>query len=246
MLANKQLLVKDIALITCFAALYTLLSLLSISPIIGLPGKAITAAAIVAPLIGIILGPYKGFLSAILGGAIGFFAGFFSLPSLFSGIFATLCAGTISTGKRSVSVLTYFLLLFIFGVYPFVGPVWLYPPLMWFQITGFLILISPLSAIAVKNLNSNNDSKLLLAFFTICLTATLAGQIAGSLIFEFLSWPFLISEIDAWRANWQILSFLYPIERIIIAVSATLIGVSLHKVMKSANILPYYAKRQKV
>ncbi|GEM_PF-5609388 len=84
-------------------------------PIIGLPGKAITAAAIAAPIIGIILGPYVGALSTILGGIIGFFAGSFSLPSLFAGAFATLCAGMLCAGKWIHCVFTYLSLLLLFG-----------------------------------------------------------------------------------------------------------------------------------
>jgi hypothetical protein len=142
-------------------------------------------------------------------------------------------------------VFTYFSLLFLFGFYPFVGPVWLYPPLMWFQIAGFLILVSPLQSMVLKNLGSGNGSKTLFAFFVTCLTSTLAGQIAGSLTLEFLSWPIFIADVNAWRANWQLLTFLYPVERVIIALSASLIGAPVHKVLRSANIMPLnLAKRE--
>jgi hypothetical protein len=236
---GKKLMTKDVALIVCFTALYVAFGFLKISPIIGLPGQAITAAAIMAPLIGIILGPYIGALSAFFGGIIGFFFGSFSPPSLVSGVFATLCAGMLCVGKRSLCALTYFSLLFLFGFYPFVGPVWLYPLLMWFQITGFLILVSPMQTAAVKSLNSNNNSRIVLAFFVISLTSTLAGQISGSLTFELLSWPIFLADLNAWKANWQVIAFLYPVERTIIALSAALIGVSLYKVLTSARLMPF-------
>jgi hypothetical protein len=233
-----KLTAKDVALTVCFTALYVVLGLLPISPIIGLPGKTITAAAIMAPIIGMMLGPYIGTLSTFLGGAIGFSFGYFSLPSFVSGIFASLCAGMLYFGKRSVCAFTYFSLLFLFSFYPFVGPIWLYPPLMWFQIIGFLILVSPLQSAAVKSLNSSNNSKLLWAFFVTSLTSTLAGQISGSLTFELLSWPIFIADLNAWKTNWQVITFLYPIERLIIAFGAALIGVSVHKVLKPAKIMP--------
>jgi hypothetical protein len=229
---NKRLTAKDAGLIVCFTALYVVLGFLPISPIIGLPGKTITAAAIIAPIMGILLGPYIGTLSASLGGLIGSFFGYFSPPSLVSGAFAALCAGMLSIGKRSVCAFTYFSLIFLFGFYPFVGPVWLYPPLMWFQIAGFLILVSPLQSMASKNLNSSNRSKPLFAFFVTSLTSTLAGQIAGSLTFELFSWPIFIVDVNAWKANWQVITFLYPVERIIIALSAALIGASLYRVLR--------------
>jgi hypothetical protein len=106
---------------------------------------------------------------------------------------------------------------------------------MWFQIVGFLILISPLQYKAIKNLNSKSISKLFQAFFIIFLTSTLAGQIAGSLVFEVLAWPFM-ADINSWRATWQFLTVIYPIERIIIALMGTTIGTTLHIILKSANL----------
>jgi hypothetical protein len=237
MFIYRKLTAKDVALTVCFTALYVVLGFLPISPIIGLPGKTITAAAIIAPIIGIILGPYIGTLSAVLGGVIGFFSGYFSPPSFVSGIITVLCAGMLCRGKRSLCAFTYFSLIFLFGFYPFVGPVWLYPPLMWFQIAGFLILVSPLQTTAVKSLNSNN-SKLLSAFFTTSLTSTLAGQISGSLTFELLSWPIFMADVNVWKANWQVITFLYPVERVIIALGAAFIGASVHKVLRLTNIMP--------
>ena len=236
MLINRRFTAKDMALTICFTALYVVFCFLPISPIIGLPGKAVTAAAIMAPLIGIILGMYLGTLSTFLGGLIGFFVGSLSPSSFVSGIIAALCGGMLYAGKRSLCVFTYFSLLFLFGFYPFVGPVWLYLPLMWFQIAGFLVLISPMQSIATKSLNSNSNSRLFSAFFITSLTSTLAGQIAGSLTFELLSWPIFMADVNAWKAIWQVTTFLYPMERIIIALGAAFIGASLHRVLKSANL----------
>jgi len=236
---NRDLKAKDIALAVCFTALYAVFGFLPISPIIGLPGKAITAAAIMAPIMGIILGPYLGMLSTILGGTIGFLAGSFSPPSFVSGVIAASCAGMLYMGKRSLCTFVYFSFLFLFGFYPFVGPVWLYPPLMWFQVAGFLMLISPLQSTALKNLNSDNDSGHLQAFFITCLTSTLAGQIAGSLTFELLSWPIFLVDIKAWEMYWRGLTILYPVERTIIALIASFLGAALYKVLKSTNLIQF-------
>ncbi|MDH7478096.1 MAG: hypothetical protein QHH17_06930 [Candidatus Bathyarchaeota archaeon] len=233
---NKKLSAKSVALIVCFTALYTVFGFLPISPIIGLPGKTITAAAIVAPVIGIILGPYIGMLSTILGGIIPFFAGAFSPPSLVSGVVTTFCSGILYLQKRSLCAFTYFSLLFLFGFYPFVGPFWLYPPLMWFQIIGFLLLISPLQSMAIKNLNSESVSKLFQAFFITFLTSTLAGQIAGSLVFEVLAWPIFMVDLNAWRVTWQFLTFIYPVERVLIALMGALIGATLQNSLKPVNL----------
>ncbi len=77
-----KLTTKDTALTVTFTALYAVFGFIKISPIIGLSGQAITAAAFIAPIIGILLGPYVGTLSAFLGGTIGFFLGALSYPRL--------------------------------------------------------------------------------------------------------------------------------------------------------------------
>ncbi len=220
------------ALIVCFTALYAILSYLPLSQVLGLFGKYITVATIFAPIIGIILGLHVGVLSTVLGGIVAlFFSPYFSPPSLVAGVVTALCAGLLYAGKRKLCILTYAAFLLVFGFYPFVGPFWLYPLSTWFQIAGLLILISPLQSKAIKNLGSNNNSWLLFAFFTTSLTSTLAGQIAGSLVFEAL-----IPDASFLGIYWQVLTFLYPLERTIIALAAMFIGATLYKVLESANL----------
>jgi len=235
---TEKLTTTGAALTVCFTALYVVFGLISISPIIGLSGRAMTAAAIIAPIIGILLGPYVGVLSTALGGLIGFSIGVFSPPSIVSGATAAAFAGMLYTGKRSLSIFAYFSLLFLFGFYPFVGPVWLFPLSLWFQIIGFLILLSPLQSNFIKVINSNSSSKLFPALFTIALTSTLAGQIAGSLALELISWPIFLADLNAWTGIWQATALLYPLERTIIALVATLIGAPLIKILKTTNMIP--------
>ena len=235
MFIYRKLSTNEVALTVCFTALYVVFGFLKISPIIGSLGQAyITAAAIMAPIIGVILGPYMSTLSTFLGGLIGFFFGSFSPLGFVSGIVAALCGGMIHKGKRIVSIFIYISLLLLFAFYPTVGPAWLYPPLVWFQIIGLIILVSPLQSIAAKNLDSYNNSKLLYAFFVTSLTSTLAGQIAGSMTLEIIS----ISDVNYFEGIWKITWLLYPVERTIIALGAGFIGASLHRVLRRTNILP--------
>jgi len=239
MQVGRRLKAKDVSLIICFTALYTYFCFIPAFPIAGSQGGSITLAAITAPIIGIILGSYLGMLSTLLGGIVGlFFAAPFIPPSFVSGIVTAFFAGMLYANKSTVCAFMYFSLLFFFGFFPFVGPVWLYPPLMWFQILGFLVLVSPLQSVALKNMqNSNNNSKLLSAFFIVFLISTLAGQVAGSLAFEFTSWPIFNADVDDWTLFWQLLTWVYPVERMIIALSATFMGVFLYKVLSSANLM---------
>ncbi len=245
----SQITARDAALTICFAALYVILSFLPLSQLVGLFSKAITTTTIIAPIIGMILGAYLGALSTFLGGAIGLFISpFLSPPSLVAGVVSSLFAGWLFAGKRNTCIFAYFSLLFLFGFYPFIGPVWLYPLLMWFQIAVFIILVSPLQSRAIKivNLNTNDNRRLLFAFFLISLTSTLAGQIAGSVTFEVLSWPIFLVDLNAWRVYWQVLTFLYPAERLVIATAVTFSIVPLYKALKNLNFLPFNrAKEEK-
>ncbi|MGC8998012.1 MAG: hypothetical protein ACP5JW_01205 [Candidatus Bathyarchaeia archaeon] len=221
---------RNLALVISFSSLYAVFCTFPIFQIIGLPYKAITAAAIMAPVIGMILGPYTGAFSTVVGGAIGLLTGFFSHISLVAGVAAAFCAGSLYTGRRDLCALTYFSLLLLFGFCPFVGPVWLYPSLMWFQIFGFVVLISPLQSWAVKNMNNTkSDTISVFSFFITFLVSTLAGQIAGSLMFELTLWPLFTADVDGVKFVWQATTFLYPIERVVIALASTLVGVVLQK-----------------
>jgi MFS family permease len=227
----RDLTAKDVALIICFTALYAVFATIPIFQILGMPSRNITAAAIAAPIIGSLLGPYVGTLSTTFGGAISFYWSFFP-PSFFAGITTALCAGLLHKGKRIWCILIYLALLVAFGFYPYTGPAWLFPLSMWFQIAGFLILVSPLITVAVKNVKSNSKSKLVSAFFTISLTSTLAGQIAGSLTFMLL-FP---APLGGWQALWEGLTIVYPIERTVIALGSAFIGAPLFRVLQSANL----------
>ncbi len=223
---------REAALAASFAAAYVIFGFLRISPIIGLPGQTVTAAAIIAPIIGTILGSYLGAFSTFLGGTIGMFSGSISPPSFISGIVAASCGGLIQRGKRYVAVFLYLILLLGEAFYPLVGSAWLYPPLIWFQTAVLIILVSPLQLAAVKSLRCDSNRRLFFGYFVISLISTVAGQIAGS-----LTLLILIPSVDYWSIVWKAIVLLYPIERIVIAFGAALVGASLHKVLRHANIM---------
>jgi uncharacterized membrane protein len=231
---DKRLGTKDLALASIFTALYVVFGLLKISPIIGLPGQAITAAALVAPIMGILLGPYVGALATLLGGTIGFYVTWFPLPSLFSGTCAALCSGLLYKGKRVVAFLIYFLLFVFLAFYPVIGPAWLFPTYVWLQLLAMIVLASPLQSWAVKKLGSGNRSSLLSALFLTCLISTMLGQIAGTLTFEVIMTP----DPRFFLGNWMTTMLYYPVERVIIAFGAALMGVPLLKVLERTNMMP--------
>jgi hypothetical protein len=236
---------KDVALVICFTALYAVFATIPLFQILGVPYRSITAAALTAPVIGILLGPYIGVLSTVLGGAISFFAGAFFLPSYISGIVAATCAGLQFNGKRVWCALIYLSSFLAFGFYPSIGPLWLFPLATWFQIAALLILVSPLQTIALRNAHSNRNTRLIFAFFMISLTSTMAGQVSGSM--TYLAGIQLLSIIQApatgWLAYWQPYGIFYPFERIIIALGSTFLVVPLLRVLRSSNLMQTVNRR---
>jgi hypothetical protein len=237
---------REVALVAVLTALYAVLAFLPMFQLIGFFGKTITAATVLAPIIGIILGPCLGPLSAFLGGTVGFaFSPFFSLSSLASGVTTSLCAGLLYSGKQKHCAVIYLFFLLAFGFYTPVGPAWLYPQMMWFQVIGFIILVSPLQSMAIKHLKSDSTKKSFNAFLVTSLTSTLAGQIAGSLVFEATFYPLIIPTIEGWKATWIPLTFVYPLERTALAVFSALIGTPLLRVLRSANLMPSTEREHK-
>jgi len=219
-------------LICVFASLYAIFSAISLFPIIGAAGKSITLASFMAPLIGLILEPYLGVVAVSVGGFIGWYinpVGPFGFFSFIPGAATVLFAGLLHNRKSAVSFILYVALLLVFMSYPMIGPLWLYPQFLWFQLVGLIVLASPLRSKVRKSLQPNPGrlSKLGFSVGIISFTATLFGQIVGSLMFEMMYWPVLIPQIEAWRLSWQVLTFMYPVERIIITLIATVIGTPL-------------------
>jgi len=218
-----------------FAALYAVISLVSLFPIIGALGKSITLAAFLAPVFGILLGPYIGSAAASIGGFIGWTitqSGVFGFLSFIPGGSSALIAGLLTRGKRGTSATIYLLLLFAMAFFPFIGPGWLYPVYTWFQLVGLVILVSPASPMAFRFIQSTKVQESTLGIAIIALISTLAGQVTGTLMFEISFFP-VNPQIESWRATWLPIAFVYPLERCMLALLATLVSAPLVRALRA-------------
>jgi len=124
-------------------------------------------------------------------------------------------------------------------LYPPIGPIWLYPSFAWFQVAGLLILVSPLRSKAIDFArNQQSSTRLILGISAICFIATMFAHVVGCLVFEITSWPLIFSQLGFWESTWRVLTFVYPIERIVITVLATLVGVPLIKTFQAIRFKP--------
>ncbi len=63
--------------------------------------------------------------------------------------------------------------------------------------------------------------------------ASLFGHVVGGLMYEVIYWPSIIGEVGAWALNWQLLTWLYPVERLLIVAAATVIGTGLVRALRA-------------
>ncbi len=218
---------KSAALVSIFAALYAVLSFLPLFGVIGAGGRFISMAVILAPLAGITLGPWLGVVAITIGGAISasIQTGPFGPLSFVPSSATALCSGLLYLRKRWIAAISYSGLLSLLTFYPVVGPAWLYPHFVWFHLVGLIVLTSPLQSEAISCLHGNPSLwQRNFGITIISLTSTLFGHIVGNLMFEVMYWPLLVGEVGSWRLNWQLLTVIYPVERVIITLLATLIG----------------------
>src|SRR4030066_1751899 len=117
-----KLTTRNIALMAVFAALYYVASLISpFIPAVGVPQITIKLEALFASLFGLILGPYLGFLSALLGALVAWIlppsGGIsYGLPFLLSPPLNALVVGLIfyKKWKYAFAVLAFLISLFLF------------------------------------------------------------------------------------------------------------------------------------
>ncbi|MEM3578670.1 MAG: ECF transporter S component [Candidatus Bathyarchaeia archaeon] len=100
-MASTELSTKNVALLTIFAALsFIICKFIPGIPIVGIPDAQIKFDAAVAPLYGMIIGPYLGFLAALIGGLIA--AGNpFSVLTSFCTAISAMVAGFLTLDRIS-------------------------------------------------------------------------------------------------------------------------------------------------
>ena len=213
---------KNLALAGVFAALYSVFTVVPIFPILGASsGARIALASIAAPLIGLILGPFTGTLAVSIGGLLGWAfqpqSGAFSFLSFLPGAVSAFSSGLLFKRKRAPLFALYLSLFSILAFYPNVGPMWLYPYFLWFQLIGLLLLASPLTSAAMDFTHEKTKPwRLGLGVGIIFLVSILVGQIAGTVLYESMYVPT--------TGLWEMLTYTYPVERGLMALIATIIG----------------------
>ena len=236
---------KTIALISIFTALYAVLRIMPSMPMIGVAGAQFSLSDILAPIYGIILGPFTGGLSIILGTFLGMAMGkpvFFMFLDFLPGLVGAVSLGLLMKKKWIYAIVLNVILLAVFLIHPntsvFVDYSGVLLPFAWLHIAALIILISPVGRKLATWINTNNTTKIAVGIAIMFFIGTMMQHLTGNLLFEtILAEPIGSFTSDFYVANWLVVFPLYPIERLVLTAIGTAVGIPLLRVLKNSSLL---------
>lgn len=225
---------KQTAMLVMFTALYIVLRFVPFSTIIGTTGGFLSVSDFLAPIYGILLGPYLGGLSVIFGNfaaiGMGRTTSFFGLDFL-PDFMAAISAGFLYQHKRSTWTVVVALnaaLLMIFFLNPLTSVFVFSFPFAWMHITAFVVLLTPLSFTAAKWLQTVDYRKTAFGVTIFAFIGTMIQHLTGNILFEVVLGQVTKSiPAVAYPGIWTTVFFVYPVERLILITSAVLVGTPL-------------------
>lgn len=239
-LGNINTKTKIIASIAIFSALYAVLRPMPLGPMIGL-GQHFSISDFLPPLYGIILGPYIGGLSIIIGTFIGMlgkppvFMGLDFLPALIN----TLSIGFLIKRKWNLVVILNMFLLVLFIINPFttlfIGPV----PFFWLHLVALLVLISPIGRNAGKWVKTLDPKYLTVGIAVLAFIGTMMQHLTGNLLTELVFGHIIGNDLEFFSTIiWPGAFLLYPWERLALVIFSIVIGVPLIRTLKK-SLFPF-------
>lgn len=236
---------KTVASIAIFSALYMVLRLIPTVPMIG-TGATFSLSDILPPIFGVILGPYVGGFSIIVGTFVAMglgrpvvFLGLDFLPATINAV----ALGFLFKRKWAPVVFLYIALLLTFLAYPLtnvfinvpLGSMTISLPFAWLHIVAFVVLLSPLGRKAASWIDSLMPAKITAGLAILAFIGTMLQHLIGALLFEtILAQPIGAIPAVAFPGIWTGIFFLYPLERTALTVLAVVIGAPTVKILKQS------------
>ena len=239
---------KAIASIAIFSALYAALRIIPTVPMIG-TGATFHLSDILAPLFGILLGPYVGGISIIIGtfAAIGLgtpapFFGWDFLPAFV----VAVSLGFLVRRKWLPVVILNAALLVGYAVNPltsnFISTPWGTVPYLWMHLAAFIVLISPLGRKAGQWVGSAKASMVTAGFVILAFVGTMMQHLTGGILYEVVLGQITHSILpSAYPGTWNFVFWIYPWERLALIVGAVLVGVPVTRALKR-SLMPSVTK----
>lgn len=218
-----------------FAAIHAILALIPSFPAIGVEGGTLSLGMVSGPLVGFLLGPFFGTMAVIIGSII---AGVANPSILVIGPFTiiatatgALVAGLIRVGKPFFVPIIYAIAI---GLY-FVGPLGLLlPTFVWFHLIclalSFLYVIPKLTGILKEGIDLKpgfNPIAGVVSVWLLSIIALVADQLMGSMLGVFYLVYGLGLGADMVAGFFVVVTFVYPIERLLASVILAVIVFAL-------------------
>jgi hypothetical protein len=233
---------KIIASIAVFSALYGVMRLVPLGPMIGLSAYFSVSDSL-APLYGILLGPFTGGMSIIIGTVLGWlmgkpvsFLGLDFLPALVN----TVAIGFLIKRKWAPVVVLNIVLLLVFVLNPLTTPFFGPVPFVWLHIVALLVLISPLGRNARRWVETLKPKFLIAGLATLAFVGTMMQHLTGNILTEVVLGQ-VVSSISPETFStiiWPSAFLLYPWERLALVIISIVVGVPLIRTLKK-SILPF-------
>ena len=176
---------RQVAIIAVFAALYAIVSRLPGIPIIGGAGK-IEPVVILDPIVGILLGPWIGGLTSLLGNTIAWIipsVSFYGLLNLPTGPVAAIVSGSLARNTRNsnwkISAVIYSILMALWYLTPTGREAFYYPFLHWAAFALVLIFRERTHGL----LNADTNFRKVLGATICSFCGIMANHMTGNLIF---------------------------------------------------------------
>ena len=240
---------KQIALTAVFAAIYAVLRIVPTVPMIGVPGASFSLSDILAPIYGIILGPYVGGASVLIGTftAMSAKAPVFLGLDFLPGFVNAVALGFLVRRKWLPVIGLNVVLLLAFVLNPLtlnfvnisLGNINTVFPFMWLHIAALIVLISPLGLKATRWIDAAKSSTAIAGFAILAFIGTMMQHLMGNILYEnIFVYVTNIMTPESIALRWQLVFFLYPWERLILIVLAVAVGVPLIRALKKTALIP--------
>lgn len=244
--ANVTSKTKIIALIAIFSALFGVLRRMDTIPMIGVQGAKFSLSDILPPIYGVVLGPFAGGISVIIGTFIGIAMGkpvTFLFLDFLPAFVNTIAVGLLVRRKWCLTVLLNITLLVVFLANPltsiFITINGVAFPFAWLHILAFIVLLSPLGRKTSQWIESLKPKLLTAGLATLAFVGTMMQHLMGNILYEVVLNQLYVAigqqpiiPAAAYAANWAIVFFLYPWERLMLIILSVVVGVPLIKVLK--------------
>lgn len=248
MIAGKMSKKRLVPLAATFAAVYAILKFVPISVWIGGTGRVFTATEFVAPLLGIMLGPYAGTVAGVVGTFLSIsFTGrmnFFGLDFLPVSMNA-LVLGFLIRRKPLYSLLLYSALLVLFFLHPstlhFVSVPFtngaVSVPFIWLHIAAWVLLLSPLSRKSADWIIGGTVAKTTAAAFILTFIGTTAQHLTGTLLFASMATPLMGITPETLGIRWLAVFYVYPVERLVVILAAIVVTVAVVRAIRATGLI---------